>query len=240
LAGKGGGRRSYVRDANGRFSSSPGGGGGKVTGGSLKARTSARRSRAKLAKQDAGDSSLSGTASRRAQKAAVTRTAKASRAAQAANRGQLAGGRPAGTMSAKPRPAVARTTVMPRPEQRAPGQGPMAQALRSTLRSLAQLDAQRIREIESITGMPIRRTASPSKPATNKLPGSAGGAAAGGSGRVSDALRANLRQLAQSDARMVREMADLAKPPPRSQLRGTGGGSQRQLGGGRKRRGKKT
>ena len=115
----------------------------------------------------------------------------------------------------------------------------MAQALRSTLRSLAQLDAQRIREIESITGMPIRRTASPSKPATNKLPGSAGGAAAGGGGRVSDALRANLRQLAQSDARMVREMADLAKPPPRSQLRGTGGGSQRQLGGGRKRRGKK-
>ncbi len=58
-----GGKRTYTRDASGRFASSPGGGGGKastsrsprraarrpqVTGGTLAARSSLRRSRAKL------------------------------------------------------------------------------------------------------------------------------------------------------------------------------------------------
>jgi hypothetical protein len=81
--------RSYRRDSRGRFSGG-GGGGGRATGGSLAARSSARRSAAKLAGKDAGDSSLSGTLSRRAQKAAVTRTGKAARTARAANRTKLA------------------------------------------------------------------------------------------------------------------------------------------------------
>lgn len=91
--------RKYTRDSRGRFSG--GGGGGsrpKATGGSLKARGSAKQSAAKLAAKDKGDSSLSGTLSRRAQKAAVTRTGKASKAAQAANRTKMAGGRPAGVI----------------------------------------------------------------------------------------------------------------------------------------------
>ena len=79
-----------MRDANGRFSSSPGGGSGRVTGGSLKARSSARRSAAKLAGKGKADTSLSGTLSRRAQKAAATRTGKAARTARAANRTKLA------------------------------------------------------------------------------------------------------------------------------------------------------
>lgn len=87
--------RTYKRDANGRFAGG-GGSSGRVTGGSLKARTSARRSRAKLAAKDAGGNSLSATLSRRAQRAAVTRTGKAAAAARAASRAKLAGGRPAG------------------------------------------------------------------------------------------------------------------------------------------------
>lgn len=88
--------RSYRRDSRGRFSG--GGGGGKVTGGSLKARSSAKRSQAKLAAKDPGNKSLSGSLSRRAQRAAATRTGKAASAAKAANRTKLAGGRPAGTV----------------------------------------------------------------------------------------------------------------------------------------------
>lgn len=88
--------RTYKRDANGRFAG--GGGSGRVTGGSLKARSSARRSRAKLAGKAQGDKSLSGSMSRRAQRAAVTRTGKAAAAAKAANRTKLAGGRRAGTV----------------------------------------------------------------------------------------------------------------------------------------------
>ena len=88
--------RSYRRDARGRFAG--GGGSGRVTGGSLKARTSARRSRAKLAAKDAGGNSLSATLSRRAQRAAVTRTGKAATAARAASRTKLGGGKPSGTV----------------------------------------------------------------------------------------------------------------------------------------------
>ena len=93
--------RTYKRDANGRFAGG-GGGSGRVTGGSLKARTSARRSRAKLAAKDPGDSSLSGTNSRRAQRAAVTRTGKAAAAARTGNRARAKAARVGGTVG-KPR-----------------------------------------------------------------------------------------------------------------------------------------
>jgi hypothetical protein len=88
------GRRTYNRDARGRFAS--GGSGGKVkrgapkaAGGSLKARASAAKSRKKLAEMDPGDRSLKAVLSRRAQKAAVTRTAKAAVEARKANRVRL-------------------------------------------------------------------------------------------------------------------------------------------------------
>ena len=92
--------RTYRRDSRGRFSGGGGGGGGRATGGSLAARSSARRSAAKLSGKDTGDKSLSGTASRRAQKAAVTRTGRASKAAQTANRTKMTGG-PAGTIKGR-------------------------------------------------------------------------------------------------------------------------------------------
>lgn len=91
------GRRTYARDARGRFASS--GGGGRLTGGSLKARTSARRSREKLAAKNQNDTSLSASLSRRAQRAAVTRTGKAAAVATVANRRRLAGARPVGTVA---------------------------------------------------------------------------------------------------------------------------------------------
>jgi hypothetical protein len=75
------------RDSRGRFA---GGGGGKATGGSLKARSSAKRSAAKLAGKDAGGATLSGRLGLRAQRAAVTRTGRASKAAQVANSTKLA------------------------------------------------------------------------------------------------------------------------------------------------------
>lgn len=69
--------RTYRRDGRGRFSS---------TGGSLGARSSARRSQQKLrAAQAAGKPA----ASIRAQKGAVTRTAKAAKAARMENRRTL-------------------------------------------------------------------------------------------------------------------------------------------------------
>jgi hypothetical protein len=103
--------RTYRRDSRGRFSGGGGGGGGRATGGSLAARSSARRSAAKLAGKDAADTSLSGTLSRRAQKAAATRTGKASKAAQTANRAQLAGRRPAGVIGKRggAKPEASRT-----------------------------------------------------------------------------------------------------------------------------------
>ena len=121
------------------------------------------------------------------------------------------------------------TTAMPRGGSRPPGQGPMATALRSTLRDLARLDAARIREIESITGMKVGRR-NGSTPTAKALPGTGSR-----SGKVSDALRGSLRQLAQSDARTVREMQDIMREPPRGQLRGTNRSGQRRIGGGKKR-----
>lgn len=73
--------RTYRRDGRGRFSS---------TGGSLAARSSARRSQQKLKAAQAGGKSA---ASIRAQKGAVTRTAKAAKAARVANQRTVKGRR---------------------------------------------------------------------------------------------------------------------------------------------------
>lgn len=99
--------RTYRRDARGRFAS--GGSSGRRAGGTLAARASLRRSRQKLAAKDPADSSLRGTLSGRAQRAAVTRANKRLQQASRASRVRLTGApgakikRPAGF---KPRPGL--------------------------------------------------------------------------------------------------------------------------------------
>jgi hypothetical protein len=96
-------RRSYTRDARGRFASTPGGGARKAvklpaparrTAGSkpqkrrglLIQRSAAAASKRKLKGLDPADQSLSGSLKRRAQKGAVTRTANRLKAAQQSGR----------------------------------------------------------------------------------------------------------------------------------------------------------
>lgn len=98
--------------------------------------------------------------------------------------------------------------------------GSITNTLRGTLRSLAQADARRIREIESITGQPVRapRRAPAGQGATVRAPGRRS---------ISGTLGDNLRALAQSDARTARGMADLAKPSPAGAIKG--GSSRKAL-----------
>ena len=82
-------RTQYVRDAQGQFSSTPGGGkkatpsavrkaakAAAMKGGTLAARTSLNKSRAKLKSIDKADQTLQASLSKRAQKGAVTRGSK--------------------------------------------------------------------------------------------------------------------------------------------------------------------
>lgn len=96
-----GGKRTYTRDANGRFASTPGGGLGSARKAArprsgrtstLGARTSLKKSRAKLASKDPADQRLSTALSTRAQKGAVTRGNKGLKAAKAAARTRIDGG----------------------------------------------------------------------------------------------------------------------------------------------------
>jgi hypothetical protein len=73
---------------------------------------------------------------------------------------------------------------------------------------LAQTDAARIRELEAITGAKIRPTAAGAKAGSEA--GSRVRATAKG-GKVSSTLRAGLRELAQSDARTIREMGNIIR-----------------------------
>lgn len=102
---KGSARRTYNRDARGRFASTnssgtpkPRRGALKPGGGTLKARTSLGRSRAKLAAKDPADRSLRGALSRRSQKGAVTRAKGALREAKKAARTRLQVGMPKGVI----------------------------------------------------------------------------------------------------------------------------------------------
>lgn len=106
---KGSARRTYARDARGRFASTnssgtpkPRRGALKPGGGTLKARVSLGRSRAKLAAKDPADRSVKGTLSRRSQKGAVTRARGALRQAKKAARIKLRVGTPKGVIR-KPR-----------------------------------------------------------------------------------------------------------------------------------------
>ena len=105
--GGGKGRRTYARDARGRFASSgssaPRRGAVKPGGGTLRARASLARSRSRLAAADATDRSISGTLSRRSQKGAVTRGKKALAQARKEARVRLNIGPKKGTIR-KPKP----------------------------------------------------------------------------------------------------------------------------------------
>jgi len=141
--GSRGKRTSYVRDNGGRFASAPGGAPSKrstpatrraarpkATGGTLGARGSLRRSRAKLAAKDPADRSLRGSLSLRAQRGAVTRGANrlgkvraASTVRMAARAGVI---RKGGKGAAKPVASAKSAVRVIRPNRPAMRPGPTA------------------------------------------------------------------------------------------------------------------
>lgn len=258
-------RTQYVRDAQGQFASTPGGGkkatpsavrkaakAATLKGGTLAARTSLKKSRAKLKSIDKADPTLQASLSKRAQKGAVTRGSKNLTKAIKSSRTRLTGAKPNANTIKKKRPVsmayilkdVTRS-MSPDDAQRVLGKKPLAKRkinatvktntikkkrspileakplqkpaaerpgsmtsiLKNTLRTLAQADAQRIREIESITGQKI-------KPIKQRAAAIAAGDRVRSTvkgGKVADTLRAGLRELAQSDARTMREMSKIVK-----------------------------
>ena len=96
---KGGKRRTYVRDGNGRFASAPGGAAKKAAKstsgrkGTLGARTGLKGSKAKLAAKDKADQTLQNTLSTRAQKGVVTRGSRKLAAAKVAAQTRISGAR---------------------------------------------------------------------------------------------------------------------------------------------------
>jgi hypothetical protein len=258
-------RTQYVRDAQGQFASTPGGGkkatpsavrkaakAAALKGGTLAARTSLKKSRAKLKSIDKADPTLQTSLSKRAQKGAVTRGSKNLTKTIKSSRTRLIGAKPNANTIKKKRPVsmayilknVTRSmspddaqrvlgkkplakrkisapskantikkkrspilTAKPLQKPAAERPGSMTSILKNTLRTLAQADAQRIREIESITGQkikPIKQRAA-AIAAGDRVRSTAKG------GKVADTLRAGLRELAQSDARAMREMSKIVK-----------------------------
>ena len=141
--GSRGRRTSYARDNSGRFASTPGGGPSKrstpatrraarpkVTGGTLGARGSLRRSRAKLAAKDPADRSLRGSLSLRAQKGAVTRGANRLGKARATSTVRMAARagviRKGGKGAAKPVASAKSAVRVIRPNRPAMRPGPTA------------------------------------------------------------------------------------------------------------------
>lgn len=207
--------RTYKRDSRGRFA---GGGGGSSRGGGRK---QLQRGTNRLTRDNAGRITSQGGDGATARGGRL-RTASGKQRATVTARG--IGRAPAGTVGRSGRAKTARrseTTVMGSsrvPAAQRPGS--MTSTLRSTLRNLAQADARRIREIEAITGQPVRapRRAPAGQGATVRAPGRRS---------VSGTLRDNLRALAQSDARTARGMADLAKSTPAGAIKG--GASRKAL-----------
>lgn len=132
-------RTQYVRDAQGQFASTPGGGkkatpsavrkaakAATLKGGTLAARTSLSKSRAKLKSIDKADQTLQTSLSKRAQKGAVTRGSKKLTKAIKSNQTRLIGAKPNANTIKKKRPVS------------------MAYVLKSVTRSMSPDDAQRI------------------------------------------------------------------------------------------------
>ena len=181
-----------------------------ATGGTLAARASLGRARAKA-----------GQGASPAQRGAVMRAGTYLKASRERNRTAVKGAMPKGTM-AKPKgqkPGPVNATQSTRlPAAQRPGS--LTNTLGKTLRNLARADAARIREIESITGQKIRRT--PAGAGAAKEAGSRVRAVAKG-GKVGPTLRAGLRELAQSDARSAREMASIVRDATPKLAGGKGG-----------------
>ena len=99
MAKGGGKKRTYVRDGNGRFASTPGSAAKKAAKstsgrkGTLGARTGLKGSRAKLKAKDKADQTLQNTLSTRAQKGAVKRGNRKLAAAKVAAQTRIGGGR---------------------------------------------------------------------------------------------------------------------------------------------------
>lgn len=226
--------RTYKRDSIGRFASNGGGakdprGPAKVgrsgpRGGKVGSRAEQKKAAAAQAARSAQFRSKAGSSTAKAAYKAASRGARMSeRGAVAAVPKKLTKGAALATRPAvRPARKVEVVDAQVMNPQRQPGRGSMTATLRGALRELAQSDARFIREMEAITGQKINRPASTSKP----QPALSGSGTR--TGKVSDALRANLRQLAQSDARRMREMAEILAPP---KLSGSTGGSRRRVSG---------
>jgi hypothetical protein len=167
-------------------------------------RAAVRRSAAKLKGLDVSGS-YSGAMKQRGQRAAVTRAANRLQAAQQSGRRRLQAGARQGVVRPGKGPRVMNPEVMPRdrvPASQRPGS--MTSTLRGLMRGLAQADARRIREVEGITGQRVTMPSTPSG-AGARVRATAKG------GKVADTMRAGLRELAQSDARTIREMENIIR-----------------------------
>lgn len=181
-------------------------------------RQAVARAKSRLAASDPADQSIRATNSRRGLKGALTKANKVLAAAKASGRHRatltsrnrvLRRGGPRAQPGAltTTRQVVTPEVITPTSRPRAADRpGSMTHTLRATLRELAQADARRIRELEAITGEPIRVPRSKPQVAVdtgNRVRDTAKG------GKVAATLRASLRELAQSDARTAREMAQI-------------------------------
>lgn len=188
-----------------------------ATGGTLAARASLGRARAKA-----------GPGASPAQRGAVTRAGTYLKASKERNRTAVKGAMPKGTV-AKPK-GLKPGAVNPAQSTRLPAAqrpGSLTNTLGNTLRNLARADAARIRELESITGQKFRQT--PAGASAAKEAGARVRAVAKG-GKVGPTLRAGLRELAQSDARSAREMASIVRDATPKLAGGKGG---KAIGGGK-------
>lgn len=218
--------RTYHRDSSGRFAS--GGGGGGSTGGPAKVGRSGPR----------GGKTGTRTEQRRAAKQQAARTqqfsskapASAAKTAWKSAAGAARATRGGGALATRGPVRVNATPAPSKPPK-------IADALRGTLRTLAQSDARFYRELEQIVG-PIKVQKPASRPAIS------GGTSSGGSqrGSVTRALRSTLRDLAQSDAARLREIQDITKPSTSGTIGGSkrkgvsGSGGSRALPGGKPKR----
>jgi len=201
MAGRAG--RTYKRDGNGRFAST--GTSGKKSRPPAK---SVAKGVNKLTRDNAGKiTSVGGdgatarggrlrTASGNLRATQTTRIA-GGRAGMVGKGGKLKG--------SKVLPTTRLTDNSRLPASQRPGS--MTNTLRSVMGSLAKQDAKRIREVEAITGQKVRATKSNvGTAASNRVK-----ATGAGSKSVSQTLRAGLRELAQSDARTMRGMAEIVR-----------------------------
>jgi hypothetical protein len=223
------GNRTYKRDSNGRFAST--GGGGKR---SRPAAKRVERGPNKLTRDNSGKiTSVGGNGAT----ARGGRLRTASGNLRATQTTRIAGGR-AGMVGkggklkgSKVLPTTRLTDSSRLPASQRPGS--MTNTLRGVMGSLAKQDAKRIREVEAITGQKVRATKSNvGTAASNRVK-----AAGAGSKSVSQTLRAGLRELAQSDARTMRGMAEIVRnstPKLPGGKKAVGAGKAKALAAGKK------